>query len=60
MPKFEHFWVCSKGEKAIFVRITKTFDSPFIKKRNNRESKSTIITNDQMKILKEDPKMKEK
>ncbi len=28
MPKFEHFWICNKGETATFLRGTKTYGSP--------------------------------
>jgi hypothetical protein len=29
MSNFESFWICNKGEKTIFEKLTKTFGSPF-------------------------------
>jgi hypothetical protein len=30
MSNFEPFWICNKGEKTIFEKLTKTFGSPFM------------------------------
>jgi hypothetical protein len=43
MYNFEHFSICNKGEKEIFLWNTKTFGSPFMYLGQSKSSGGGIV-----------------